>query len=306
LPAQLIEAAQQVGRPVVVDLRGTDFGRYAGADVVMPSRRDLARATGTDVSTDTGVEAAAEELRQRHGFGAVVVTRAEHGMTLVSEDGAWHFRAEAAEVFDVSGAGDTAVATFGAALASGADLPLAAQLANIAAGVVVGKVGIAVAREGDLLSAISPQGGAQRKIVGRDVAAERTERWRRTGLRTGFVRGCFDPLRPGHLHMLEQARAACDRLVVGLCGDTLSARERAEATPPRTPARVRADALAHVPAVDLVVVYNDDSPEDLLQALRPDVLVGGNTQADIAGADLVQTWGGRVVVAERLAEAAED
>ena len=181
----------------------------------MPSRRDLARATGLAVDGDAAVEAAAETLRRRHGFGAVVVTRAEDGMTLVSGDGTWHFRAEAAEVFDVSGAGDTAVATLAAALAGGAELHVAAQLANIAAGVVVGKVGIAVAREGDLLAALSPQGGAQRKIVNREIAGERAERWRRTGLRIGFTRGCFDPLRPGHVHMLEQARAACDRLVVG-------------------------------------------------------------------------------------------
>ncbi|MBV9811182.1 MAG: adenylyltransferase/cytidyltransferase family protein, partial [Acetobacteraceae bacterium] len=282
------------------------YGRYAGADVAIPSRRLLARATGFDVSADTGVEAAAEELRRRHGFGAVVVTRAEHGMTLVNDEGAWHFRAEAAEVFDVSGAGDTAVATLAAALATGADLPLAAQLANVAAGVVVGKVGIAVAREGDLLAAISEQGGAQRKIVARDVAAERTERWRRTGLRTGFVRGCFDQLRPGHLHMLEQARAACDRLVVGLSGDGVCERRHKETAGPRTPVRLRADALAHVPSIDLVVIDNDDSPEDLLNLLRPDVLIGGNTQADIAGADLVQTWGGRVLLADRLAEPAGD
>jgi D-beta-D-heptose 7-phosphate kinase/D-beta-D-heptose 1-phosphate adenosyltransferase len=288
---------------VIVDLRGTDYERYAGADIVMPSRRDLARATGMPVKGDAAVEAAAERLRREHGFGSVVVTRAEDGMTLMNDEGSWHFRAEAAEVFDVSGAGDTAIASFAAALACGADVPLATQLANVAAGVVVGKIGIAVARESDLLTAISPHGGALRKIVGREVAAERVERWRRTGLRTGFTRGHFDPLRPGHIHMLEQARVACDRLVVGLAGDRPSGRRSGINSQPATE---RATALAHLPTVDLVVVDEDDSPEELLQALRPDLLVGGSTESDILGADLVQTWGGRIMLASRLVEPAGD
>ena len=304
IPARLIAAARAAGRRVVVDLRGTDFERYAGADVVMPSRHDLAGATGLPVQSDAQVEAAAEHLRQAHGFGAVLVSRAEDGMTLVTDDGSWHFRAEAAEVFDVSGAGDTAVATLAAALACGHALPLAARLANLAAGVVVGKVGIAAARESDLLAAISPKGATQRKLVGPEAAAERVELWRRTGLRTGLARGCFDPLRPGHVHMLEQARTGCDRLVVALASDRVC-RRRGGAEIPGQNAAERADALARLPTVDLVVIDDDDSPDELLQNLRPDLLVGGSGRSDILGADLVHAWGGRIMLAERLAEPAD-
>jgi D-beta-D-heptose 7-phosphate kinase/D-beta-D-heptose 1-phosphate adenosyltransferase len=305
MPARLIAAARQAGRRVVVDLRGTDYAPYHGADVIMPSRRDLARATGMPVDGDAAVETAAEKLLRDYAFGAVVVTRAEDGMSLVSAHGAWHFRAEAAEVFDASGAGDTAVAALAASLAAGHDLHVAARLANLAAGVVVGKVGIAVAREADLLAAIAPHGGAQRKIVGRDVASERVERWRRTGLKTGFTRGCFDPLTPADAAMLARARAACDRLVIGLAGDKMCFAPHGPGFAP-LPAQERARALALLPTVDLIVEDDDETPEELLQALRPDLLVGGSSRADMLGADLVRAWGGRIILADRLTEPAAE
>ncbi len=220
VPAQIIAAAKAPNRRVVVDPKGRDYGRYAGADVITPNRRELGEATGMPVDTEAAHRAAAQALLAAHGFGAVLVTRAEDGMTLVTAgDAPHHFPAEAAEVYDVSGAGDTVVATLAAGLAAGLDLPVAVRLANIAAGIVVGKVGTAVAREADLLAALSPQGGALRKVVTREQAAEQAERWRQRGWKTGFTNGCFDLLHPGHIHLLEQARSQCDRLVVGLNSD---------------------------------------------------------------------------------------
>jgi len=301
VPAQLIAAAHLAGRRVIVDPKGADFSRYAGADVITPNRRELAEAAGMKVETETEIAAAAQVLRQRHGFGAVLVTRAEAGMTLLDDTGLCHFPAEAAEVFDVSGAGDTVVATLAAGLAAGLDLKLAARLANIAAGIVVGKVGTAVARETDLLAAISPEGGALRKIVSREAAAEQVERWRRKGWRIGFTNGCFDLLHPGHVHLLEQARAACDRLVVGLNSDS-STRRLKGPTRPVQPEAARAAVLASLTAVDLVCVFDEDTPLELLTALRPEVLVKGAdyTHDTVVGADLVEAWGGRVMLAELL------
>ena len=151
---------------MIVDPKGTDYTRYHGADVVTPNRRELAEATGLSVDTEAGIVAAAQVLLQRHGFGAVLVTRAEDGMSLVTTDEIRHYPGEAKEVFDVSGAGDTVVATLAAALA--VDVPLfeAARLANIAGGIVVGKVGTAVARPADLLAAIAP--GDRRAAQGCD------------------------------------------------------------------------------------------------------------------------------------------
>ncbi len=301
VPAQLIAVAKAAGRRVVVDPKGPDYSRYAGADVVTPNRRELYEATEMSVDTEAGIVAAATALRRAHGFGAVLVTRAEDGMTLVDADGPQHFPAEAADVFDVSGAGDTVVATLAAGLAAGLTLKVAARLANIAAGIVVGKVGTAVAREEDILSALTPQGGALRKIVARDVAAEQVERWRRRGWRTGFTNGCFDLLHPGHVHLLEQARGQCDRLVVGLNSDA-SVRRLKGATRPVQPEAARAAVLAHLSAVDLVVIYDEDTPEETLEQLHPDLLVKGAdyTLDRVVGADLVQGWGGKVWLAELL------
>ncbi len=301
ISTQLIAAAKAAGRPVIVDPKGPDYSRYAGADIVTPNRRELAEATGMDVDTEAAIVAAATSLRVAHGFGAVLVTRAEDGMTLLTADGVQHFPAEAADVYDVSGAGDTVVATLAAGIAAGLDLPVAVRLANIAAGIVVGKVGTAVAREEDLLQALSPQGGTLRKVVGRDVATEQVERWRRRGWRTGFTNGCFDLLHPGHVHLLEQARSQCDRLVVGLNSDASVRRLKGTARPVQ-PEAARAAVLASLSAVDLVVIYDEDTPEITIRALRPELLVKGAdyTLDRVVGAEMVRSWGGRVFLAELM------
>jgi D-beta-D-heptose 7-phosphate kinase/D-beta-D-heptose 1-phosphate adenosyltransferase len=220
---------------------------------------------------------------------------------LLGPEGPLHLPAEAAEVYDVSGAGDTALATLACGLATGLDLPLAARLANMAAGIGVGKAGTAVVRESDLLAALSPQRGALRKVVSREEAEEQVARWRQRGARIGFTSGCFDLLLPGHVHMLEQARAACDRLVVGLNSDA-SARRLKGATRPIQQAAARAAVLASLSTVDLVCVFDEDTPEALIRAFKPEVLVkGGDYTADqIVVADLVQSWGGKLLVTDRL------
>jgi D-beta-D-heptose 7-phosphate kinase / D-beta-D-heptose 1-phosphate adenosyltransferase len=264
LPAQLIAAARESGRTVIVDPKGPDYSRYAGADIIMPNRTDLAEATGMRVDGEAAIVAAATALRQRHGFGAVVVTRGNDGMTLLDASGARHFPAEAAEVYDIAGAGDTAVATLAAGVAARLELSVAVRLANIAAGVVVGKIGTAVAREADLLAALSPQGGALRKIVSRDAAVEHVQRWHHKGWRVGFTHGRFDPLLPPDLHWLEEAREGCDRLVVGLKSPL------ADATQPEA---ARAAMLASLASVDLVTVFAEDTPDTLIAALHPDMTV---------------------------------
>jgi len=263
VPAQLIAAAREAGRTVIVDPKGPDYSRYGGADIIMPNRTDLAEATGMPVDGEAAVVAAATALRQRHGFGAVVVTRGNDGMTLLDDRGAQHFPAEAAEVYDIAGAGDTAAATLAAGVAARLDLSVAVRLANIAAGVVVGKIGTAVVREADLLSALSPQGGALRKIVSREAAVEHVERWRHKGWRVGFIDGNFDPLLPEDLNRLEEARESCDRLIVGM-------RSAGTSTQPEA---ARAAMLASLASVDLVTVFTEPSPDALIAALRPDVVV---------------------------------
>lgn len=301
VPGKLVAMARKAARRLIVDPRGPDHARYAGADIIMPNRVDLAEATSMPVDTEQAIVAAATALRTRHGFGAVVVTRGNDGMTLVDDGGARHFPAEAAEVYDISGAGDTAVATLAAAIASGADTETAVRLANLAAGVVVGKAGTAVAREADLLFALSPQRSALRKIVPREEAAEQVERWRRRGWRVGFTNGCFDLLHPGHVHLLEEARSQCDRLVVGLNSDA-SARRLKGPKRPVQPDAARAAVLASLASVDLVCVFEEDTPEALIAELRPDLLMKGAdyTVDKVVGAELVRGWGGKVALADLL------
>ncbi len=300
--ATLIDLASALGVRVLVDPKGRDYRRYRGALCITPNTRELADATGMGVRDDAAVVAAARALARDCGIGAVIATRSEQGMSVVPADGpVTHLRAQAREVFDVSGAGDTVVAVLAASIAAGADLVEAATLANIAAGIVVAKVGTATVRPGELRDAtgLAIATGPGAKRVSLDRAVEQVERWRRQGLRVGFTNGCFDLLHPGHVSLIAQARAQCDRLVLGLNSDDSVRRLKGPTRPVQTEA-ARATVLSALGDVDLVVVFTDDTPLALIKALRPDILVKGadyNVE-NVVGASDVMGWGGRVVLAE--------
>jgi D-beta-D-heptose 7-phosphate kinase/D-beta-D-heptose 1-phosphate adenosyltransferase len=204
-------------------------------------------------------------------------------------------------VRDVTGAGDTVVATLAVALAGGAKLADAARLANIAAGIVVNRRGTAVATVADISANLVHSGlaGLEEKIADRDSAAARTEAWRRQSLRVGFTNGCFDLLHPGHVALLRQARGACDRLVVGLNSDASVRRLKGDGRPVQT-ATARSTVLASTSTVDLVVVFDEDTPQASIEALRPDVLVKGvdYTRGNVVGGDFVESYGGKVILAD--------
>jgi D-beta-D-heptose 7-phosphate kinase/D-beta-D-heptose 1-phosphate adenosyltransferase len=309
--AELIARARRAKRAVVVDPKGRDWTPYAGADVVTPNRRELAEAAGAlpecapagaTLADDKSVAAAARALMARHRIGAVLATLGPEGMLLARADGtAEHFRAEAREVFDVSGAGDTVVATLAALLATGTSLADAALIANVAAGIVVGKPGTAVAAADEVAGALHRQDlmDAEAKVLTRAQAEARVRAWRAAKLKIGFTNGCFDLLHPGHVSLLGQARAACDRLIVGLNSDASVQRLKGEGRPVQAEA-ARAAVLASLAAVDAVVVFAEDTPLSLIEAFRPDVLVKGAdySKAQVVGADLVEKWGGRVLLAD--------
>ena len=303
LLASLIDIAKKGGHAVVVDPKGRDFSRYRGATVLTPNRYELAFATGMPTESDEEVVAACRRLIDQIEVQAVLATRSERGMTLVEREHAQHLPARAREVYDVSGAGDTVVALLAAAMAAGAPTVEAAQLANVAAGVVVGKVGTAVAHPAEILTALheSEMMGAEAKIVTRQMMLDRAEAWRRQGWRIGFTNGCFDLLHPGHVSLLKQARGACDRLVVGLNSDASTRRLKGSDRPIQGEAS-RAAVLASLATVDLVVVFHDDTPMDLINALRPDVLVKGADYSEdqVVGAEEVRSWGGEVLLADVL------
>jgi D-beta-D-heptose 7-phosphate kinase / D-beta-D-heptose 1-phosphate adenosyltransferase len=299
--AAVIAAARKSGKPVVVDPKGTDYSLYRGASVLKPNRRELAQATRMPVGTLDEVVAAAQALIAACDFGALLVSLSEDGMVLVEAGGGVHpLPAAAREVFDVSGAGDTVVATLAAGIAGGLSLLDSARLANLAAGIVVGKIGTAVTHAGEIADALARQEHAEvGKTRALPRALEEIERWRRRGLRVGFTNGCFDLLHPGHVALLRQARAACDRLVVGLNSDASVGRLKGPTRPVQSEAS-RAAVLSSLSSVDLVVIFGEDTPRELIAAIRPDILVKGADYRveEVVGGDIVQSYGGRIILAE--------
>ena len=304
LLAALIETARAAGLPVIVDPRGRDFSVYRGASVVTPNRRELEAATRLPVGDDQETTAACRALMADCGLESVLATRSETGMTLVDSDGAaHHFGAMAHEVFDVTGAGDTVVAVLGAALSAGIGLPEAARLANTAAGVAVGKLGTAAVSRAELYQALRAAAllAAEAKVLDPESLDELVTLWRREGLTVGFTNGCFDLLHPGHLALLRQARAACDRLIVALNSDDSVRRVKGEGRPVQGET-ARAAVLASLSDVDRVVVFAEDTPHPLIERLKPDVLIKGADYSleQVVGADIVRGYGGRVLLAELL------
>ena len=300
--AAIVKAAKAAKRIVIVDPKGRDYSRYKGANILTPNQRELAEATGLPADGDKGVEQAARRLLKTTLAEAIVVTRGADGMSIVPAKGkVHHLPALAREVFDVSGAGDTVIATLATALAGGLSLLDAARLASVAASVVVAKLGTAVAYSADLVRALRHDDIAttENKFVTLEQAVDQVAVWRRQGLRVGFTNGCFDLLHPGHVSLIGQARGACDRLVVGLNSDASIKRLKGPARPVQGEA-ARGAVLASLGHVDLVVIFADDTPIEIIKKLRPEILVKGAdyTKENVVGAKEVESWGGKVVLAK--------
>jgi len=297
----IIEIGRESGKPVVVDPKGTDYALYRGASILTPNLQEISEATRLPVNGDDEIATAAKKLIDSCKIDAILVTRSQEGMSLIQSSGeVTHLKAEAKEVFDVSGAGDTVVAVVASAFGSGASLSEAAELANIAAGIVVGKVGTAVTHSKDLIQALHHQelSSTEAKILDVDTAMDRTELWRCKGYKVGFANGFFDLLHPGHLSLLTQAKETCDRLIVGLNGDISVRRIKGES--PVQHETARSAILASLEVVDIVVIFQDDTPVRLLNILKPDVLIKGANYKpeEVVGADLVKNYGGEIVLAD--------
>lgn len=295
----LITIARQLDLPVVVDPKGIDFARYRGATLITPNLVEFEAVAGQS-SSDDDLVCRAEALRARFDLHALLITRSERGMTLVAQGTApLHLPAQAREVFDVTGAGDTVAALIGAGLAIGLGLEEAVRLSNVAAGIVVGKLGTASVTPRELQAALYPQDGTGPiHCVGteEETAALRAQA-RVQGLQVVMTNGCFDILYPGHIKYLEQARALGDRLIVAVNDDDSVRRLKGLDRPINSLAH-RMRMLAALSCVDWVVPFTEDTPDRLIAHMLPDILVkGGDYRPDqIAGADYVVAAGGQVRV----------
>ena len=298
---RVIAAAREAGKPVFVDPKNPDAEVYRGATCIPPKAGALAGITGLPTHTAEQVVAAARALLATTDAEYVLATRSEKGLSLVPQRGeALHIATRRRDVFDVSGAGDTVMGTLALAVGSGVPWSLAAHLANIAAGIVVAKQGTETCSRDELELELSNRMlGLGAKLQSAASAVRLAGTWRRQGLRIGFTNGCFDLLHPGHLALLERARATCDRLIVGLNSDTSVARLKGPTRPLQNQA-ARAAVLAALAFVDLVVVFDEDTPLELITQLRPSVLLKGAdyTLDQVVGAAAVLADGGEVKLVE--------
>jgi D-beta-D-heptose 7-phosphate kinase/D-beta-D-heptose 1-phosphate adenosyltransferase len=291
---------KQAGRLVIADPKRSDFAAYRGATIITPNEHEVRVATRIEADEDTKADRAGRVALEVTGAEAVLVTRSAKGLTLVCRNqNALHLPTRAREVADVSGAGDTLIAALAIALGAGAALPEAAMLANASAGISVSKQGTATVGRQELLDALHLDDlvATDRKVASLAEAVEKVAGWRRRGLMIGFANGCFDLIHPGHVRLLSEARGACDRLIVALNTDASVKRLKGPSRPLQNET-ARATVMASMTAVDLVTLFDEDTPLEIIQALQPNVLVKGSdyTVDQVIGGELVKGWGGKVVL----------
>lgn len=293
----IISRARNLGIPIVVDPKSADFSRYRGASTICPNLNELSKAAHLETLDLDGLLDSAESMVSRLGIDFLTATLSEKGIALVRRGSRFLAPAVARQVFDVSGAGDTVIAVLALSLSTSVTPEMAVQLANVAAGIVVGKVGTVPVKRHELLAALNSEIRlhAGDKVVSRDELLTRVATWRLNGERVIFTNGCFDLLHVGHIEVIEQARRFGDRLIIAINSDASVSALKGPARP-IVGERERARVLAALGAVDAVVIFGEPTPIEVILATRPDVIVkGGDYNPDtIVGAPEVESWGGQV------------
>ncbi len=294
---RMIAACRDAGVPTLVDPKGSDFSKYRGASLITPNQSEFEAVVGV-CNSDEDLVSHGNTLLTELALDALLITRSEKGMLLL-ETGLepLFLSTQAREVFDVTGAGDTVIATLAAVIASGQDLSSAAALANIAAGLVVRKIGVATITPSEIRVAMHQRGQGGRGLVEKEELCAMVEESRSRDERIVMTNGCFDILHAGHVAYLEEAKSLGDRLIVAVNDDDSVTRLKGEARPVNA-LQDRMLVLAGLAAVDWVVAFSDDTPADLISAVLPDVLVKGGDYKpqEIVGAKDVLANGGEVRV----------
>ena len=293
---EVIAIGRKANIPVLVDPKGDDYSKYQGATLLTPNRKEAQLATGISITDEATLLEAGRKLLADLELDAIVLTRSEEGMTVFSSDGEIHLPTVAREIYDVSGAGDTVLSLFGLGMAQKLPLCCSAGLANLAAGIAVGKVGTSTVSAQEILATVSSQQHeADQKIRNAPLLKNILAGERQKGKTIVFTNGCFDLLHVGHVKYLQAARQLGDLLVLGLNSDTSIQRLKGP-NRPLIGEEERAHILAALDCIDYVVVFDEDTPLELITALRPDILVKGGdyTPEGVVGKELVESYGGRV------------
>lgn len=295
----VIAEARRLGIPVLVDPKSVDFSGYKGATTICPNLNELATVCGEDIRNFDAILAAGERMVAQFDVEYITVTLSEKGIAVLQSGNRFLAPAVARQVFDVSGAGDTVIAVLALCVASGVAIEQAVQLANVAAGIVVGRVGTVPVEKHELLAALGPEImlHGEDKVLSRDELLRRVAAWRANGDRIAFTNGCFDLLHVGHITLLEHSRRLGDRLIVAINSDA-SASALKGPDRPIVSENSRARILAALAAVDAVVIFGEPTPLELIIATQPDVIVKGGDYSEetIVGAREVKSWGGRVAI----------
>jgi D-beta-D-heptose 7-phosphate kinase / D-beta-D-heptose 1-phosphate adenosyltransferase len=295
--SSFLDFANQKKVRVLVDPKRKDFSAYTNACAVTPNRSESQIALGHSLVTDLDFELAAKEFKNKYNFESVLLTRSEQGMTLLSDGIIRHFPTQAKQVFDISGAGDSVISVLAAGLAAGLAWPEATELANLGAGIAVQKVGTSPVTADELIQVLDQEGvsSLNSKILGLEDLLRKIAAWRSEGKKIAFTNGCFDILHVGHVVYLDKTKGFADILIVGLNSDA-SVRRLKGSQRPLNIETDRSRVLAALEPVDAVILFEGDTPIDLITAIKPDILAKGADyrEEDVVGAEFVRSYGGDI------------
>jgi len=283
----IIEKAHKISLPVVVDPKGKDWTKYKGATIITPNLKELSDVLNVEIKNeDEEIERYGQEVKEKYNLEYLLATRSEKGMSLITKEGVFHIRSEAKEVYDVSGAGDTVVATLATAMATGFDILDAVKLANTAAGIVVSKIGTAPITLEELKKTL--KGYKNKKVKSLNELLDELRILKSKGKKIVFTNGCFDILHRGHIEYLRKAKRLGDILIVGLNSDESEGKIKGKDRPINKQ-EDRAELLASLEFVDYVVIFDEETPYNLIKKIKPDVLVkGGDYKEEVVGREFAK------------------
>ncbi len=296
---KIIQNAQKHKKPVIVDPKGLNFSIYKGSTIITPNTYEASAATRLPTKTQNEVQNCGNTLINSGIAKMVLITQGSLGMTLINKNGSIHFKAENREVYDVSGAGDTVVATLAAAYATGIGPTKSAKLANIAAGIVVGKIGTAVTLPEEIIENSESKDYSNRlgKICNTKELKKHVSDWKKENKTIGFTNGCFDLIHPGHISLLKNAKLMCNKLIVGINSDKSVSQLKGNERPIQV-ATDRAKILAAMEFVDAVCIFDEETPINLVRLIKPKLLFKGSDYSieQVVGKKEVESYGGKVIL----------